>query len=73
MQTIDEFRKARNADICRDFRDNCRRGYSLVSKVFAQLAIQYGMTAQGIEKIVRQAGLYNGKPGRKKVKRTIIN
>ena len=39
----------------------------------SMVASKYGMTAQGVEKIVRQAGLYRGKPGRKKVRRTTIN
>jgi hypothetical protein len=72
-ERIQRIREERNADICRDFKGYYHEGVSLVSRIFAQLASKYGMTAQGVEKVVRLSGLYNGKPGRKKVKRTTIN
>lgn len=60
---IERLRQERNASICRDWEIEAPaavRGGAAPSRVMAVLASRYNMTAQGVENVLRLAGLYDG-------------
>lgn len=59
MQSIDEFRKERDAAIIAEWRS--RNKMLPPYRVMTAIAGKMGMTAQGIEKILRKHGVYTRK------------
>ncbi len=63
IKDIERLRQERNASICRDWEREAPaavRGGAAPSRVMAVLASRYNMTAQGVENVLRLAGLYDG-------------
>ena len=63
IKDIERLRQERNASICSDWEREAPaavRGGAAPSRVMAVLASRYNMTAQGVESVLRLAGLYDG-------------
>lgn len=71
MNEVDRVRKELHASICREWEetapDAVREG-TAPTRVIAVIASRHGMTSQGVERILRSEGYYDGA---KKYKQTV--
>lgn len=58
-QEITRLKTERDQNICQDWLR--MKGTAAPYNIFFKLAVEYGLTAQGISIIVKRAGLYEGK------------
>lgn len=63
MNEVDRLRKETHAAICQEWEANAptevRKGVP-PSRIMAVIAARYGMTAQGVESVLRKGGVYDG-------------
>ena len=63
VSDVDRVRKETHASICREWEESApgavREGVP-PHRIFAAIASRHGMTAYGVEKVLRTAGLYEG-------------
>ena len=63
MNEVERLRKETHAAICQEWEANApaevRKGVP-PSRIIAALAARYGMTAQGVETVLRRGGVYEG-------------
>lgn len=63
MNEVDRLRKETHAAICKRWEaiapEEVRKGVP-PTRIIAILAASYGMTAQGVEKVLRKGGVYEG-------------
>ena len=63
VNEVERLRKETHASICREWEESApdavRDGVP-PTRIFTAIAARHGMTAYGVEKVVRAAGLYDG-------------
>ena len=71
VNEVERVRKETHASICREWQETApsavREG-TAPTRVIAVIAARHGMTSQGVENVLRNAGLYDGA---KKYKETV--
>lgn len=69
VNEVERIRKETHASICREWEESApgavRDGVP-PTRIFAAIAARHGMTAFGVEKVLRAAGLYDGAKNFKK-------
>ena len=69
VNEVEVSREKRNASICKEWEESApgavRDGVP-PTRIFAAIAARHGMTAFGVEKVLRAAGLYDGAKNFKK-------